>query len=155
MRRPDPEGRPGRRPGAAGVTGVAAATGAAGRAGCWPSAADVVSSAAAGRDTSLARMAELIVIFIPAMTLPWPARRRRPAPHLPSVPDGRAPVAVGGVSEGRVQTAGFRRPAAQKIIGAQGAGSQDIAADSSASAPGRCSASWPAAASEPSREPPR
>jgi hypothetical protein len=30
----------------------------------------VASSATAGRDTSLARMAALIVIFIPAMTLP-------------------------------------------------------------------------------------
>jgi hypothetical protein len=44
---------------------------------------------------------------------------------------------------------------AQKIIGHQGAGSQDRAAESAASAPGRCSVASPAAASAPSLVPPR
>lgn len=50
------------------------------------------------------------------------------------------------------------RPAtrpAQKIVGHQGAGSHDIAADSAATAPGRRCVTRPAAASEPSRVPPR
>ena len=43
----------------------------------------------------------------------------------------------------------------QNIMGDQGAGSHHIAIDSSVTAPGRCSVIWPAAASPPSRVPPR
>jgi hypothetical protein len=50
---------------------------------------------------------------------------------------------------GRGQTLG------QKICGHQGAGSQDMAADSAASAPRPRSVTRPAPASEPSRVPPR
>ena len=68
-----------------------------------------------GRETSLARIAPLSVIFMAAMR-----------------------ISLG-----------------QKITGHQGDGSQDIAADSGASAPGRSSVTSPAAASVPSRVPPR
>jgi hypothetical protein len=43
----------------------------------------------------------------------------------------------------------------QKIMGHHGAGSHDIAVESAASAPGRSSLTSPAAASAPSRVPPR
>jgi hypothetical protein len=73
------------------------------------------SSSGAGLDTSLARIAALMVILMPGIAL----------------------------------------PAAQKIIGHQGAGSHDIAADSAAIAPSVCWLARPAAANSPSLVPPR
>ncbi len=82
------------------------------------------------------------------------ARRRRPAGPARADPCGAAAPAAG---QHRLRL-GRDDPGpdpGQKICGHQGAGSQDMAADSAASAPLRRSVTRPALASEPSRVPPR
>ena len=196
--------------------------GGRGRAGAAASAdcSAAASCSGRGRDTSLARMAALSVIFIPGIgTLHrypfqpavnqscehraksgrpaslrcagkpavranrrWrgeasrrgvycaagdvrPATDRRMSAWPQAVPGGRHrpaaepwPQAVPG---GRHRPAGEAWPQAvpspgtQKMVGHQGAGSQDKAADSAASAPPRTSVASPARARVPSEVPPR
>ena len=98
------------------------------------------------------------------------SRRPRLSPAQPPQ-SARKPLAGGGVGVGAVafrsrgadaqsatSTVGAGaalRPKGQKIVGHQGAGSQDSAADSAASAPPRTSVASPAWASTPSDVPPR
>jgi hypothetical protein len=93
------------------------------------SASAFASWCGCGRDTSRTRIAVSGVSFIPGMT-------------------------ASAASVARTSAARSVRPG-QKICAHQGAGSHDIAADSAATAPGRSSVTCPAAASGPSRVPPR
>jgi hypothetical protein len=102
------------------------------------SASAAVSWWGCGRDTSRTRMAVTGVSFIPGM---WPP---------PSVSH-----AAGMVLTPRIGTRRMTRAEDQKICGHQGAGSQDMAADSAARAPGRSSVACPAPARAPSLVPPR
>ena len=91
-----------------------------------------VRSPGCGRETSLARIAADRVIFMAMAASP-------------------ASVAC------RASTAWvvLARVGGQKIMGHQGAGSQENAADTAASRPGRSSATWPARASTAREVPPR